>query len=176
YYGDCNKSFSSRSALNSHLQSSLHSTDFRYYDCDRQFKSSQSLEQHLRDATHSPKSKHKYKTCHRKFRTAIALKNHHLQSPAQHPLCNLRYNGSLCRIKFSTLSRLIHHLRSGTYSSGIRRKKFNRYILSYNTDRLITRPHHDADGLLLEVNKRLETITQVQNTKVGHVKHETFFL
>jgi len=193
YCGDCNKSFSSLVAMKSHLQSSLHSTEFRCCDCDRQFNSSQSLEQHLQDATHSPKLNHQCQLCRRQFGTAIALKDHirdkdhpkikcdkcsrefllasalqqHLQSPAHQPLSNLHCIGSSCRTKFSTPSGLIHHLESGVCSSGMSRKKLNRLVLLHDTDRLITRPQHDADDLLLDVNKRLATITQGQNTEVG---------
>jgi hypothetical protein len=194
YCGDCNKSLSSSLALSSHLQSSLHSTEFRCCDCDQSFARSQSLYQHLKDKIHHlPNARNECCVCHRRFRDAAALRNHmrtkihritpritcnkcsrgfqdasalqqHLESSFHHPLGNLRCVAGSCKKGFSTPSGLIHHLESGACSSGMNRKTLNQLVLFHDTDRLITQSQGGVDNVLLEVNRRLAAFPQCRDT------------
>ncbi|KAG9250613.1 uncharacterized protein F5Z01DRAFT_753450 [Emericellopsis atlantica] len=93
--------------------------------------------------------------CDRQFNSSQSLEQH-LQDATHSP--KPEHKCKTCHRKFGTAIALKNHMRDKTHP---------KLKCDKCSHRLITRPHHDADGVLLEVNKRLETITQVQNTEVG---------
>ena len=162
YCGDCNKTFSSSSGYRAHLQSSLHSTDFRCCDCDRSFRTSNSLDQHLRDFVHSrrrarqPISGIKCPNCSRIFRDALALKNH-LSSSVHRSMGHITCIARPCEKKFSSPSALILHLESGACVSGMNRTKLNKMVIACDTENLITKTQSSISDWLQSVNSRLVT-------------------
>lgn len=51
----CNRSFGSRSALNQHMKSPVHTPDTRCVACDKKFNSKSALDQHMNSAIHVPR-------------------------------------------------------------------------------------------------------------------------
>ncbi|KAK8143268.1 hypothetical protein G3M48_007495 [Beauveria asiatica] len=165
YCGDCNRVFATAQEFKSHMQTSLHSTEFRCCDCDREFNSGAALNQHLRHKVHrrpaattkSKVQKASEKTaaptfccskCSRSFDTEVSLEQH-LASLAHRPLGSLScFAGASCKAKFCSPSGVLQHLESGACPSGMDLDQLKILILKYDTERLITRSPSDGDVLL----------------------------
>jgi hypothetical protein len=70
----CDRSFSSQSALDQHLNSSIHASEFICEDCDRSFGSQSALDQHLNSSIHAPEFV--CEDCDRSFSSQSALDQH----------------------------------------------------------------------------------------------------
>ncbi|KAM3551971.1 hypothetical protein ARSEF4850_007612 [Beauveria asiatica] len=162
---DDNIVFATAQEFKSHMQTLLHSTEFRCCDCDRGFNSGAALDQHLRDKGHrrpaaTTKSKvqevseitaaptFRCSKCSRTFATEVSLEQH-LASLAHRPLGSLScFAGASCKAKFGSPSAVLQHLEIGACPSGMDRDQLKILILKYDTERLITRSPSDGDVLL----------------------------
>ncbi|KAL4889157.1 hypothetical protein BDV59DRAFT_195848 [Aspergillus ambiguus] len=113
---------------------------FECCSCKRHFASEAALRQHLHDKIHQDlqrKTAHRCEDCNRVFPSKVALEQH-MRSPIHKPLANLRCVTETCRLTFNVPSALIHHLESGSCSSGWTREKINSVLHQYDSDRLLT--------------------------------------
>lgn len=140
YCGQCDRFFSHPGALEQHLRSSVHATQFHCCDCDRDFVNEHALGQHLTDKVHyrERRANPHCQECGRQFESERALQQH-LSSVAHNPLGNIKCIGhSSCKKQFNCPSAMLHHLESGSCSSGMTRQKLNSLVQSQDDDRVIT--------------------------------------
>ena len=154
YCSPCDRFFVHPEALGQHLRSPVHATQFHCCDCDRDFVDEHALNQHLANKIHSHRaiSDHECEECGRGFRNKKALQQHR-SSVVHNPLSNLKcVDDSRCKKRFSCPSALLHHLESGSCSSGMTRQKLNSIVRSQDTDRVIT----SGSNLLTEETSIIE--------------------
>jgi hypothetical protein len=163
YCGDCNRAFGSASAVQSHLQSSRHSSEFRCCDCDRGFVSSHALGQHLRQKVHrepNATSRKVSSSQNQQRHASVSAKSSRLGSAsfAHQPFNKLACIAvTRCKKNFSSPSALLHHLESGACPSGMNHEKIEHMVLNFDTERLFSKHSQGGvAGMLVEVNERLQ--------------------
>ena len=160
YCHDCDRSFGSDKALQDHLRSSIHATQFHCCDCNRDFVNSKALQMHLADKIHEPKkavrsslaadSNSYCKKCEREFINDQALEQH-LSSVIHRPLGQIECTGGKgCKRQFTSPSALVHHLESGACRSGITRKSLNALVRSNDIEKLISNDSVEKSTLSLD--------------------------
>ena len=160
YCHDCDRAFGSDKALQDHLRSSIHATQFHCCDCNRDFVNSKALQMHLANKIHEPKkavrsslaadSDSYCKKCEREFINDQALEQH-LSSVIHRPLGKIACTGGKgCKRQFTSPSALVHHLESGACRSGITRKSLNALVRSNDIDKLISNDSIEKGTLSLD--------------------------
>ncbi|ORY57699.1 hypothetical protein BCR35DRAFT_296003 [Leucosporidium creatinivorum] len=162
----CDRDFVSDAARRSHwANSSLH--DFCTL-CDSHFDCWQDLEDH-EDEEHSrcsecsqlfagPVGLHEHSRqsharlyctdCRRMFRNQnewTGHRNSSLHRPATVPCPSIKFGGN-CTRKFGSIADAVLHLEAGTCSSGMDRRKVDRYVLSHDRTNIITNPNQRLIG------------------------------
>ncbi|KAF2137445.1 uncharacterized protein K452DRAFT_236010 [Aplosporella prunicola CBS 121167] len=142
YCAECNIIFSNPTALQKHLKSKMHASEFHCCDCDLDFKDLLGLELHLKGPRHgqAPKKKAAKKEkcpctkCKRVFRSDGALQQH-LTSVKHNPLSGLKCPlGKKCKKVFASPSALLHHLESGSCDSGMTRLQLDQLITATDSE------------------------------------------
>lgn len=146
YCADCDQYFNTAAAVQQHLESPRHVSEYRCCDCDRSFGSSKALDDHLRDKVHPDVepiiSNTTCRECDREFATEHGLQQH-LSSVIHNPLSNIKCIGSQtsnCRRMFTSPSAMIFHLESGACPSRVTKKMLDRVIQKHDVKGIISNP------------------------------------
>ena len=144
---DCDLDFSSRQSWEDHRKSAKHASEFKCCDCDTSFKDVHALVAHMESRVHrkplrptidqnkkknclSASSSTDCAECRRKFSCSQSLQQHHA-SLKHKPLSRLECPiGTNCRGTFASPSAMLHHLESGTCSSGMHREEVYQIVQS----------------------------------------------
>jgi len=161
FCSECDRSFDSQAALQAHLRSQIHASEFRCCDCNIAFNDIHALNAHMASRAHrkpiaknsgKPEStkmtknndKHLCQDCNRTFKSTNSLLQHR-ESVKHKPLSNLSCPvGKKCKVCFTSPSALIQHLESGECDSGITREKIYQLVQNHDTDNLI---HKTPEGI-----------------------------
>ena len=159
---ECDRFFVNPQALQQHLRSQLHASQFHCCDCGKDFNSEGDLNQHIRYKTHrrhrssgrssDASTEYDCRQCDASFTDRIALKQHEA-SRAHNPLCNISCVASKrCKKIFTSPSALVHHLESGSCRSGVNREIVNKACVSSDQDHFITDAlAHDMSELSIDL-------------------------
>jgi Zinc-finger of C2H2 type/C2H2-type zinc finger len=157
----CDHIFPSQEALEGHLRTKIHATEFRCCDCSIEFNGIRALNVHMASAVHRKPLPAKRKEpkplkatitddslscedCERTFNSTTAL-SQHLASVKHKPLSNLPCPlGKKCTMRFLSPSALIQHLESGECDSGTTRETLYSLIQTHDSERLIHSPPESA--------------------------------
>jgi hypothetical protein len=140
FCSECDLNFPSRQCWEDHRNSADHASEFKCCDCDISFHDVHALVAHMESRAHrkprrkkvarndrkhslsAPSSTHCTK-CKKKFSCPQSLQQH-CASLKHRPLSRLKCPiGSNCKGTFFSPSALLHHLESGSCSSGMHRGK-----------------------------------------------------
>ncbi|OCL13761.1 hypothetical protein AOQ84DRAFT_310018 [Glonium stellatum] len=152
FCSECDQTFDSQTALQTHIESQIHASEFRCCDCNIAFKDIHALIAHMASRAHrKPKPQTteineilQCQECNRAFKSANSLLQHR-ESVKHKPLSNLNCPvGKDCKIGFTSPSALIQHLESGQCDSGMKREKIYQLIQNFDSEKLI---HRSPEGL-----------------------------
>ena len=167
YCRECDRFFGTDADLRAHKHD-FHASHFRCCDCDQDFRSEQALTQHLANKVHQPIEREALSypcaQCGREFGNERTLRQHQA-SGVHKPLSDipcLDVNGSQgpCKRRFASPSALLHHLESGTCSSGWTREKLNDAVEANDVGHIIS----DAQAALLASLQNIEVLSEAESS------------
>lgn len=167
YCWDCDRFFVDDDALTKHLRDSgRHIDEFRCCDCNRDFVSERALEQHLTDKDHGVVPERQVpdnycEECERVFINEKALQQHR-DSKMHQPLSQITCFARGCTKSFTSPSAFLHHLESGSCSSGVNRRKLNALLQEHDQERLIS--NAGSNEMVTELTRRLENAGELGET------------
>jgi hypothetical protein len=161
FCSDCDLHFPSRQCWEDHRNSAVHASEFKCCDCDSSFQDVHALVAHMESRVHrkrclakvarnnrkhipSTRSSTDCTKCRKKFSCLQSLQQHYA-SLKHKPLSRLKCPiGSNCKGTFLSPSALLHHLESGSCSSGMHRGKVHQIVESCDLNILSHSPSASA--------------------------------